>query len=81
MASKEAQRAWRGKNSTPEGVATVVPYRGSVEDVFADIVGSIRSGLSYTGVRSLKDLQAAASFVIQSSAAQLESNTHILWRK
>tara|TARA_Y100001937_G_scaffold128199_1_gene202968 strand:+ start:8917 stop:9957 length:1041 start_codon:yes stop_codon:yes gene_type:complete len=81
MASKEAQRAWRGKNSTPEGVATVVPYRGSVEDVFADIIGGIRSGLSYTGARTLQQLRSSASFVIQSSAAQLESNTHILWRK
>ena len=80
MASKEAQRDWRGKSSTPEGVATMVPYRGSVNAILADIEGGIRSGLSYTGARSISELQAKAEFILQSSAAQLESNTHILWR-
>tara|TARA_B100000287_G_C20574490_1_gene757878 strand:- start:40 stop:1062 length:1023 start_codon:yes stop_codon:yes gene_type:complete len=80
MASKKAQRSWRGKNSTPEGVATLVPYKGTVSDIFEDIVGGIRSGLSYTGVRSIKELQSSRHFILQSSAAQLESNTHILWR-
>ena len=80
MASKEAQRDWRGKSSTPEGVATMVPYRGSVNAILADIEGGIRSGLSYTGARSISELQAKAQFILQSSAAQMESNTHILWR-
>ena len=81
MASKEAQRDWRGKSSTPEGVAAVVPYKGSVKDILKDIDGGIRSGLSYTGARNIKELQSRAHFILQSSAAQLESNTHILWRK
>jgi len=81
MASKEAQRSWRGKNSTAEGVATVVPYKGAVNDILENIAGGIRSGLSYTGVRSIKELQGRADFILQSSAAQLESNTHILWRR
>ena len=80
MASKEAQRSWRGKNSTPEGVATMVPYKGPVVDILQDITGGIRSGLSYTGVRNIQELQNRANFILQSSAAQLESNTHILWR-
>jgi IMP dehydrogenase len=80
MASKEAQRDWRGKSSTPEGIATMVPYKGSVVDILKDLDGGIRSGLSYTGVRNIKELQSRAHFILQSSAAQLESNTHILWR-
>ena len=81
MASKKAQREWRGKSSTAEGVSTVVPFKGSVDDILEDISGGIRSGLSYTGARSIKELQAKRKFILQSSAAQLESNTHILWRK
>ena len=81
MASREAQRSWRGKSSSPEGVATMVPYRGPVEDILEDLAGGIRSGLSYTGVHSIGGLQGRAHFILQSSAAQLESNTHILWRK
>lgn len=80
MASKEAQRSWRGKSSTPEGVSTVVPYKGPVRNILQDFDGGIRSGLSYTGVRNIKELQSKRHFVLQSSAAQLESNTHIMWR-
>ena len=80
MASSAAQNSWRGKSSTPEGVSTTVPYRGSVKHVLQDIVGGIRSGLSYSGVRSLEHLRSKASFILQSNASQLESNTHILTR-
>jgi len=59
----------------------MVPYRGPVEDILEDLAGGIRSGLSYTGVHSIGELQGRAHFILQSSAAQLESNTHILWRK
>lgn len=80
MASAQAQKSWRGKSSTPEGVSTTVPYRGSVEPLLQDIAGGIRSGLSYSGVRSLEQLRSKSSFVLQSNASQLESNTHILMR-
>ena len=81
MASREAQRSWRGKSSSPEGVSAMVPYRGPVEDILKDLAGGIRSGLSYTGVRNIGELQSRARFILQSSASQLESSTHILWRK
>ena len=81
MASKEAQRDWRGKSSTPEGVATIVPYKGPVRYILDDLDGGIRSGLSYTGSRNIRELQAKSHFILQSSAAQAESNTHILWRR
>ncbi len=81
MASKEAQREWRGQSSTAEGVSTVVPFKGPTADILKDISGGVRSGLSYTGARTIEQLQAKREFILQSSAAQLESNTHILWRK
>jgi IMP dehydrogenase len=81
MASKAAQNSWRGKSSTPEGVSTTVPYRGDTKDLLEDIAGGIRSGLSYSGVRNIKELQNRAEFIVQSNAAQLESNTHILWTR
>jgi len=80
MASSQAQRDWRGKSSTAEGVATTVPYRGCVTRVIQDIDGGIRSGLSYTGARNLEQLRSSCNFVVQSQAGQSESNTHILWR-
>ena len=58
MASKEAQISWRGKYSSFEGVASRVPYRGSVKDVLEDLERGIKSGFSYTGARNLRELHA-----------------------
>ena len=80
MASSGAQNAWRGKSSIPEGVSTTVPFRGSVDLVLQNIAGGLRSGLSYSGARSLEELRGKASFLLQTGAGQVESNTHILWR-
>jgi len=80
MASAAAQSAWKGVSSTPEGVSTTVPYRGSAEDLLQNIAGGIRSGLSYSGARSLAELRSKASFVLQTSSGQVESSTHILRR-
>jgi len=81
MASKEAQMSWRGKYSSFEGVATQVPYRGSVAAILEDIERGIRSGFSYSGAQSLKELQRKAKFVRQTSAGLGESRTHINTRK
>lgn len=77
MASKEAQVSWRGRYSSHEGVSTRVPYRGSVSKLLEDIERGLRSGLSYSGARSLAELQSKAEFVIQTSAGLGESKTHI----
>jgi IMP dehydrogenase len=80
MASADAQNSWRGKTSTPEGISTTVPYKGSVDDVLKNLAGGIRSGFSYTGVRSMRELQSKATFIRQTTAGQSESFTHILRR-
>jgi IMP dehydrogenase len=80
MASSEAQVNWRGKTSTPEGVSTTIPYKGDVNNILADIKGGIQSGLSYSGARTIRDLQAKAQFIRQTPAGQAESYTHILSR-
>ena len=80
MASKEAQVNWRGRYSSHEGVSTRVPYRGSVKKLLEDIERGLRSGLSYSGARSIAELQSKAEFVIQTSSGLGESKTHILNR-
>lgn len=80
MASSEAQVNWRGKTSTPEGISTTIPYKGDVNTILADLKGGIQSGMSYSGARTINDLQAKAKFVQQTTAGQAESFTHILMR-
>ena len=81
MASKEAQVEWRGRYSSFEGVSSTVPYRGKVRNILTDLDRGIRSGLSYSGVRSIEELQRTAEFVRQTPAGLGESRTHITTRK
>lgn len=78
MASKDAQMDWRGKTSSLEGVATVVPYKGFVTPVIEQLENGIRSGLSYSGSRTLSELRENAQFVRQTTSGISESNPHIL---
>jgi len=78
MASKDAQMNWRNKSSTPEGVASYIPYKGAVGDILTDLEGGIRSGLSYSGARTIQELQSNAVWSQQTSAGTIESGTHIL---
>ena len=77
MASKDAQLDWRNKSSTPEGVASYVPFKGSVRDILRDLEGGIKSGLSYTGARDLTELRHKVEWARQTSAGTQESGTHI----
>lgn len=78
MASVEAQVDWRGEARSLEGVSTTIPYKGSVMDVVTELRQNIRSGLSYSGARSIEELQSKAKFIRQTSASIVESGTHIL---
>tara|TARA_R100000008_G_scaffold43790_1_gene25418 strand:- start:11403 stop:12425 length:1023 start_codon:yes stop_codon:yes gene_type:complete len=77
MASAEAQKDWRGSASSLEGISTRVPYKGEVRDILSKLERGIRSGFSYTGAKNLRELQAKATFIRQTSAGQFESSTHI----
>jgi IMP dehydrogenase len=81
MASTEAQLDWRGRSSSNEGISTTIPYKGSVIDIMLDLVRNIKSGMSYSGARNITQLQSKAEFIVQSSASQVESSTHILRRQ
>lgn len=60
----------------PEGVEARVPYRGPVADVLHQLVGGLRSGLSYAGARTVPELQALAEFVQITGAGRQESGPH-----
>jgi IMP dehydrogenase len=80
MASKEAQFDWRGEHSSNEGISTTIPYKGDVRNILQDLKNGIASGLSYSGCRTIEELQARAEFVRQTNAGLGESKTHILQR-
>ena len=77
MASKEAQYAWRGHTASLEGVSSTVELKGPVKDVMFELTQNIRSGLSYSGSRSITEFQAKVQFIRQTSLAAGEAKTHI----
>ena len=64
----------------PEGVEAVVPYRGHVREILHQLVGGLRSGLSYGGGRNLHELQENAEFIEISAAGVRESHAHDVTR-
>lgn len=81
MASKTAQKDWKGSYSSIEGVSSVVPYKGTVSRVVNEIMSNVRSGMSYSGARSLEELREKAIAYRQTSASHIEGNPHIFNRK
>jgi IMP dehydrogenase len=80
MASSEAQIAWKGTANSLEGISTTIPYKGSVNNVLSLLDQNIRSGLSYSGARNLKEFRGRVKMIEQTSAGMKESSTHILKR-
>jgi IMP dehydrogenase len=60
----------------PEGVEAMVPYRGAVADIIHQLVGGLRSGLSYAGARTIEDLWTNAEFIRITNAGLQESGAH-----
>ena len=62
---------------TPEGVEGYIDYKGSVKDIIEQMLGGIRSGLSYCGVKTISELHKTdIDFVILSSSGRNESSSH-----
>jgi IMP dehydrogenase len=72
--SAEDQEDW--DKVVPEGVEAVVPYRGEVSEILYQLVGGLRSGLSYGGARTICELQQNAEFIEITAAGVRESRHH-----
>src|SRR5436190_1176240 len=57
----------------PEGVEFVVPHKGTVAQVVHQLVGGLRSGMSYLNARTVADLRAHARFMRITEAGWRES--------
>jgi IMP dehydrogenase len=79
MASREAQEDFIGEMTewkTAEGVATNVAYREDEDKIVADIVGGLRSGLTYAGAANVRELQRKLNYVLVTPAGRHESLPH-----
>lgn len=60
----------------PEGVESLIEYKGPVADVVYQLLGGLRSGMSYCNAFTIKELQKRAKFVRITPAGFRESLTH-----
>lgn len=60
----------------PEGIEGRVAYKGTIAEMVTQLVGGLRSGMGYTGCRSIDELQTKAKFVRITSAGLRESHVH-----
>ncbi|MEA3378619.1 MAG: IMP dehydrogenase [Nanoarchaeota archaeon] len=63
---------------TPEGVEALVPYRGSCAEVLGQLLGGLRSGMSYSGAHTIEELRRKGYFVRITSGGLVESKPHDL---
>jgi IMP dehydrogenase len=79
MASSEVQEDFHGGMAewkTSEGVATEVPYLETEDAILADIVGGLRSGLTYGGAMTIGELQRKLDYVRITPAGRIEGMPH-----
>jgi IMP dehydrogenase len=58
----------------PEGEEMEFPLRGSVAEVIAELVGGLRSGMSYLDAATVEEFWANAQFMRQTEAGQRETH-------
>ncbi len=60
----------------PEGIEGRVPFRGPLSANIHQLMGGLRSGMGYTGCKTLKDLQENGQFMRITNAGLRESHVH-----
>ena len=76
MSSATAQNRYKGgkrRGVAEEGIEKLMPYKGKTEDVLAEVLGGVRSGLSYSGAYSIQELRDNFEYTILTAASMKES--------
>jgi IMP dehydrogenase len=60
----------------PEGIEGRVPYRGSLSQSIYQLIGGLKSGMGYTGCRTIEELRSKARFIRATAMGLRESHVH-----
>jgi len=60
----------------PEGIEGRVPYKGSLSAYLYQLIGGLRAGMGYCGVRNIEELRRKTKFVRVTTAGIRESHPH-----
>lgn len=59
-----------------EGVESIVPYKGPLKDVVGKMEANIKSGLSYSGAKNIKEFWTKAQFIHVTASGVKENGHH-----
>ncbi len=79
MASSQVQIDYHGGLAdwkTSEGISIEVPFRDDEDEIIADIIGGLRSGLTYGGAATIGELQRKLDFIEITPASRMENLPH-----
>ena len=60
----------------PEGIEGRVPYKGYVSETIFQLVGGLRAGMGYCGVRNIEEMKTKTKFIRITNAGLVESHPH-----
>lgn len=60
----------------PEGIEGRIPYKGGLSDTIFQLVGGLRAGMGYCGVKNIEELRTQTKFVRITGAGLKESHAH-----
>lgn len=63
------------KKLVPEGIVARVPYKGTLNEVFYQMIGGLKAGMGYCGAPNIQTLKEA-KFVKITHAGMIESHPH-----
>jgi IMP dehydrogenase len=66
----------RASKLVPEGVEGRVAYKGQLHNFLYQLIGGLRAGMGYCGVRSIAELRTEARFIQVSPASVRENHPH-----
>ncbi len=71
-----AQEGVDAEKIVPEGLEGRVPFKGPLSGVVHQLIGGLRAGMGYCGVRNIEELRTKTSFYRISAAGLRESHPH-----
>src|SRR3989344_1885070 len=66
------------KKAVPEGVEALVPYKGPVAEIVAELTSGLQVGMGYVGARTLDEFHKKAKFIRITNASIAEGKPHSL---
>ncbi|WP_276661547.1 IMP dehydrogenase, partial [Syntrophomonas wolfei] len=60
----------------PEGIEGRIPYKGYVSETIFQLIGGLKAGMGYCGVKNIEEMQSNTSFIRITNAGLIESHPH-----